>query len=198
MKFQFFAVTATLAALAITGCASKTASRPTPHFEFDQQAPIMLDATEILFQNHYVPAQDINSVELDFPKTLSQSIGHWVNSRLVAKGDMGGTVTVTINEASVTKNDLPTTKGVEGWFTIDQSEKYTAKIAVTIEAVGIPAGNQSGQINAQRSVTVAENASLAQRENAWVKLTQAIMQDFDASAQRFFYNNMTGAVIQQY
>lgn len=197
MKLHFLAVMLA-ATLAVSACASKAPTRPTPHFSFDQQAPINLDAAEVLFQNNYVPAQDPNSVELDFPKTLSQSIGHWVNSRLVAKGDMGGTVTVTINEAGVTKSDLPITKGVEGWFTVDQSEKYTAKIAVTIEALGIPAGNQSGQISAQRSVTVPENASLAQRENAWVKLTQAIMEDFNGSAERFFYNNMTGAVIQQY
>lgn len=196
MKFMSVPVLTLVAALGVTACSTNSyAPKPKPHFAFDQQAPIKLDASSILFQNHYTPSSEPNAFEQDFPVTLSQSIGHWINNRLVAAGDMGGDVIFTIDEASVVKTDLETTPGLQGLLTIDQSEKYTAKIAVTIEAKGVPAGNQAGTITAQRSITVAENATLAQRETAWAKLTQAIMEDFNGSAERFFNNNMAGIVL---
>lgn len=182
-------------ALVLVGCARSMPGSPQPIFAFEKQAPFAIDVDTVLFQNKYVQPMVAPHIEQDMPVSLSRAVARWVSKRLEASGQTGGVLTVTVNEASVVKSELPMSKGIEGWFTIDQSEKYTGTLGVTFEAVDAPFGNISGQVQATHSITVPEDASIHERELAWAKLEEGLLADFDKAAWRLLTEKMPGAII---
>ncbi len=96
-----------------------------------------------------------------------------------------GNPRVTIENASVVEQKLSRTPGFKGLFTNDQSERFDATLAVTFRLYreGTALSVAEGSVNVRRSRTVAENASVAEREQIFYDMTKQLMQAFNTEAE---------------
>ncbi|HEY9567508.1 MAG TPA: hypothetical protein VIR38_05415, partial [Thalassobaculum sp.] len=91
----------------------------------------------------------------------------------------GGRAVFRIIRGSLVESPLQTTGGMQGWFTVDQAERYDAAIEGRLDLYG-PGGHLLGHAAAQatRYRTIAEDASLNDRQRLWYDLVEATAQDF--------------------
>jgi hypothetical protein len=93
-------------------------------------------------------------------------------------------VRVTIRDASIVEVPLPTKKGITGYFTNDQAQRYDGRIEVEITGEVPDTGNGGfrgvTRSTVTHSTTVAENISLADREATFLDITRRMMEDLNA------------------
>ncbi len=169
--------------LVLSACASAPV-RVLPEITFADSPRIGLDVARIEIVQRYQPTYSDPYVEHLFPREPASVIRRWAEDRLVARG-ASGTATLVIVNAAVTEEALARDPGLRGLVTIEQSERYQAEFAVRLE-IAHPASRSSGTTNAlaRRSITVPENASLADRERIWFELTENTMRDLDAKFEQ--------------
>ena len=170
-----------VAVLVLAGCSSAP-SRTLPEITFADQSPIALDVERIEIVQRYEPAFADPYVDHLFPRPPATVIRRWAEERLLARGATG-TATLIIQDASVTEEVLARNPGLQGLVTIEQSERYEARIAVRLE-VTKPTSSGYAEVLAQRSITAPENASLADREQIWFELTENVIDDLDAKFEQ--------------
>lgn len=165
--------------LVLAGCGSAP-PRVFPELTFADRSPITLDVARIEIEQRFQPALADPYVDHLFPQQPAAVVRRWAGERLAARGD-SGTATLIIQDASVTEEVLAREPGLRGLVTIEQSERYDARLAVRLE-IDDPARRRSGfaEVQAQRWMTTAENVSLAEREQAWFELTEKAVRDLDA------------------
>lgn len=150
--------------------------RPGP-LTFDTMTPIALDVARLEVVDVYqAPMQDPN-IDHTFPQTPTDAMRAWAQNRFRPEGS-SGTARLIIQDASVRKEELPRTGGIAGIFTRDQSERLTAAMRVRLEIEGAARGGYA-EARARRSVTLAEDISVAEREAAWASLTRDTLQALD-------------------
>ena len=71
-----------------------------------------------------------------------------------------------------------------GLFSKGQSERYRGRLEVLVEA-DAPGRRTFGNANVivERTITVAEDISLADRSRAWHNMTEAMMADFNKAME---------------
>ena len=171
------------AVVMLASCTMDAPVRPIPRFSYKQYPATNVNVASVEVREDYrMPMQNPN-VEHLMPLPLPQAVADWARSRFRATGT-AGTMVITIRQASVSAKGLPTTEGVRGWFTLDQAERYDAKLLVefNVEGTGDRAG--SGDVNLTRGQTMGENASIQDRDRAWTNIEEALLTDLDASTQK--------------
>ncbi len=165
--------------LLLSACPSAP-SRVLPDITFVDSPKIGLDVARVEIVQRFQPAFSDPYVDHLFPKEPASVIRRWAEDRLAARGP-SGTATLIIVNAAVTEETLARDPGLRGLVTIEQSERYEAEFAVRLE-IDHPVTRSSGVSNAlaRRSITVPENASLAEREQIWFDLTEDTIRDLDA------------------
>ncbi len=155
-----------------------------PELSYAHLGAIQLDVGRIEVVRAYAPPAKKPNVEHLFPVSPLAAAERWVNDRLRAAGRTG-VAQATISRASVVEVPLKRTTGVRGIFTKDQSERYDGVIEISIRILGDD-GREKARVmsRAERSRTVAEDVSLADRGKVWFEMTEAMMNDLDASLQR--------------
>ena len=89
---------------------------------------------------------------------------------------------VTIDEASARSTPFATNKDLEGLLTEEQAERIDARLRVTIEAIdGNGEVNGSATAEAERSRTLPEGITLAERERHYDEIVGALLHDYNAS-----------------
>lgn len=130
------------------------------------------------------------SIQSSLPFNLGRMVMNWPDDRIQTAGtnDM---LRYSVTEASVTSNTLKTTKGIKGVFTDDQSDKIDLKVAAKLELLD-PNGMQKGEVTAmaERSRTLSESMSVAEREQAVYDATTALLMDLDREMERQINNNL--------
>lgn len=168
-----------IAGLSLAAC-ELTPPRPDyPSFDYSDKTPMRFDVGEVVIEQAYKPSVEAPNVELLFPHRPDQAAAGWAADRLIAAGSTRR-LRFIVSDASVTETALTVKTGVSGAVTIDQSEKYDATLAIDVQIVeddGFVAGNATATV--RRSVTVAEDASLNDREATWYRLTKDLMDDMD-------------------
>ena len=108
----------------------------------------------------------------------------WAKDRLRAIGT-NSFARFTIIEASVTETRLDKKEGIIGAFTKDQSELYDAVLEARLEVFD-DSGLSKGfaKARATRSVTVREDSSINQREQAWFNLTEELVRDINVALEK--------------
>ena len=169
--------------LMLAACTSPERPRY-PDITFGHLPPLRLDVASVEVVRAYTPTSMAPNIEQSFPTPPMQAMERWVRDRLQAVGT-SGVATVTITDASATESRLPRTDGIRGAFTTDQTERYTARVEMTVEASRVdPDGarrNGTAVAQATRSRTAAEDATMNQRETIWFEMTEAMMREFDAA-----------------
>lgn len=165
--------------------------------DFSGREPIVLDVASIEVESQYVAPMAPPNIDHELPLTPSDAVRLWASTRLKAGGPQGK-ARVIIKDASVKEIDLDRTKGIKGWFTKDQSQKYEGKFAVDIVIEGTARGF-SGSVSAAvaRSTTVAEDVTLAQREKTMTDLVRDMAGDLDVELDKSIRANMFPVIIIQ-
>lgn len=167
------------------GACSPSSQLPEPiGLAYLTNKPLRLNVARVEVIKKYQSSSTPPHVENDLPMPPVAMIQQWVQDRLLPMGKTGYAV-VTIEDASVIEASLPGTKGFKGMFTVDQSERYDAKMSVKIEIFD-DAGNAKGfaYARAQGSRTVGENLTLGQRRKVWIVMMEKIMNNLDEELDR--------------
>jgi len=172
------AAVAACAVVLVAGCTTPpTASFP--DLTYTYLPPITLNVAKIEIVDKFQPDKDATHIESRLPVSPEQALRNWARDRLRANG-VTGVAKFVIEDASVTETDLKKTQGLKGMFTTDQAQRYDAKVRATIHLEGVPRVSRAyAEAEATRSQTVAEDATINDREQVWFDLTDRLMKDFN-------------------
>lgn len=182
MLSRRLALAAGTATLLLAACQSAP-PRPAPRpVVFSNFGPIVLNAGTIDVADAYRP-MGAKHVEGRSAVPPAEAVRRWAAERLQAAGGTGR-VRVTIRDASIVEVALPTKKGISGYFTNDQAQRYDGRIEVEITGEVPDTGNGGfrgvTRSTVTHSTTVAENISLADREATFLEITRRMMDDLNA------------------
>ena len=171
----------TLSLLAVVGLAA-CSTQPAPKFPeltYTHMPKIVLGVAEIQVVNATSTTSGAKNVEAQMPVSPETALRAWARDRLQANG-VSGVAKFVIEDASVTKTDLIKTPGLKGLVTKDQSERYDSKIRATLKLEGVPRVTQAfAQAEVSRGQSIAEDATINERDQLLFDLTEATMKDFD-------------------
>lgn len=181
-----------VAAVVLTSCNTIVpAQRPTPRYVYQQYPVAMLNVGNIQVVEAYTSPSDGMHAEQLMPDPLPTAVATWARNHFKANGG-NGTLTITVKDASVLKKDLQSAGGFKGAMTIEQAERYDARILVEFKVDGNGTGpDGTGMVNVARGQTIAENASLQDRDAIWTKMAEAMMIDLDAGAQKMLNSKLS-------
>jgi len=154
-----------------------------PELTFRHKQPVRLAVGSIEVINEFRMPFAAPNVEHKMPVAPGPAAERWGADVLQAVGGADKLVMV-ITDASVTETPLERKKGLKGAFITDQTERYTARISVRLE-IRTPENKRRAvaEAFATRSATIAEDATLADRETLWYGLTEKLMDDFDTAVR---------------
>lgn len=184
--FTWFAKWASLlaAGLALAAC------QPTPlpaqeEISFKHYSPIDLDVATVDIVDEYRAPLAKPNVEHLFSTPPAEAIRIWIADRIRPVGGERR-LEVIIRDASVIEVPLPRTEGIKGAFTKDQSERYDAKLEVEMRIYGARSALSEASIHvtATRGRTIAENASVAKREQLFDRITRELMDAMNAEMEK--------------
>ena len=144
---------------------------------FEHRPDIEMDVGTVVVKQAYEAPMQAPNVDHFFPVAPARALMAWGRDRLVAMGD-DGAATYTVTDAAATVEDLGTDESLSAYFTTEQTERYTLKMAVRL-SVDHPDGTGSIRVTGQRATTVPEGASVFDRQRTWYDMTEKLMADMD-------------------
>jgi hypothetical protein len=165
----------------LAACRAGTADYTPQSFRYQQLAPITLNVSEIRVLHESQPT----ATAREFPTSPAQAVEHWTKDRLRA-GGRSGLLEVVIEDAAVHESALQTKQGVSGFFTDEPSRRYDATLRVSFRLYsGAGAlADADAHVTVARSESLKENASVADRERLFDRITASMMQEFNAQAEQ--------------
>ena len=165
-----------LACLTVAAC-STPPSGVYPELGFAHREPIRLAVAEIEVVEQYRPPGAPPNVDHRVPQPPISVMRRWADQRLAPAGT-DGVARVIITDASIVQEAVQQSGGVVGLLSVEQSERYSARLAMAVE-VASAAGSGRADAVAERSVTVLEDATLAEIEDAWFRMVDGAANDLD-------------------
>ena len=153
-----------------------------PQQSFVDRPPIAIDVAQIRIVDAYQPAMTPPHVEHLMAQAPADILRLWGQQRLQAAGS-AGELLVVIEEASIVEEALASSPGLTGLFSNEATDRYAAHFVLRVDAVRA-AWQGSAEASARRSITVLENATLAEREGTLFNLTERTVRDLDAELER--------------
>ena len=171
------------AGMLLTGCAVKTTSAPEVSLTFMNRPAIHLNVGKIQVVNRYQMPLKPPLVEHLMPVAPGAGVERWAMDILRAIGS-GNTAILTIHDASVTEISLQQKPGLKALLTLDQAQRYDARLRATLEIRDVN-GQQRGQVEVEvtRSQTVPENITFNQRTAVWFQMVEGLLADFAAQME---------------
>lgn len=170
--------------LAVLAACETTVERPEfAQFTYTHLPELKLDVARIEFIGEYRSPLTAPHVEHLFPTPPADAVRRWVGDRLQAVG-VQRTARVFLKDASAVGVALEGRTGIEGWFWVDQVERIDGRIHVLVEILdesGLREAYTSAEI--KRSRTLAEDLTLNERDQIYFELTEALMNDFNATLE---------------
>ncbi len=180
--FVFGGLAVTAAALA--GCQTVPTTYEHAELTYAHLPPYQLLVREIVVDQSYVSPSQKPNVEHLFDVSPAQASAQWARDRLKAEGNEN-ILNFVIKDAAVTEDKLEKQKGITGLFTYDQSERYKGVLEVELQVLNDQGFKEASVLaRAERSVTVAENIKLREREKIWFQLTEDLMTEIDRQLQQ--------------
>lgn len=163
----------------LLGCETSAPSTEFPELTYRHLGPITLDVARIEVTTRYIPPLKLPNVEHRAPVPPYVAIRNWADQRLRA-GGRRNQANLVILDASIREVPLPVTGGFKGFFTTDQSVRYDGRVAVLLEIRDV-GGRQLAfaTARAERSMTMGEDATIADREKVWFALTEDLLSDIN-------------------
>lgn len=186
------------AAVALPLLAACTTPPERPMFAditFEHRPDIEMDVADIVVKKEYAAPMQAPHVDHLFPIEPGRALMSWGQDRLVSMGDQG-VATYAVTDASAIVEDLGTDQSLSDYFTTEQAERYTLKMAVRL-TVEHPGGTGSIRVTGQRATTVPEGASLNDRERTWYEMTEKLMADMDAELETTLREELSRYVLSK-
>lgn len=171
-----------LSGLLLGGCETPVEGRKFPEISFRHQTPIRLDVAQVEVRKPAPHAMSKENIEHELPVSLVGTAERWAHERLKPVGTRGAVV-VAIEEASFTETSLKRTTGIKGAFTTDQSERYDAKLRMSVKISDLR-GEGSARATGSRRQSVREDITLADREKIWFKMVESLIRDLDKELEK--------------
>ena len=167
-------------ALLILGGCDTAPPASFPPLSFADDAPITLSIARVEVEDAYEAPLQRPNVEHLAPIPPALGLKQWAEARLRGGGPTGSARFI-IDEASIIETELPRTEGLQAVIRIDQAERHAIRLVGRIVASDPMVGLESVVVTAvaERSMTLAENATLAEREQLWFDLLQGAIADFE-------------------
>jgi hypothetical protein len=167
----------------LAACAEVSPPNPLPELTFAQLDKIQLNVASVEIVESYIPPLRRPNIEQFFPVSPSQVARLWSEGRLAALGTEGRALFI-IDTASVVETLLPVEKGLRGAVTVDQASRYDATLVVTLEI----RNNRGFRLafataRAERSLTVAEDLTLNERNMIQFRLVEDLMNDLNVALE---------------
>jgi hypothetical protein len=185
LKSMFFSV---LAVVLLAGCETPVEGRRFPQIGFTHQTPIALDVASVTVEKP-APSAAKGSVEHELPVTLVAVAERWARQRIKPVGRQG-TAIVKIEQAQMVEERLKKKGGIKGAFTTDQTERYRATLQMSVSIVD-RTGQAEARASGNRTRTVAEDASLADREKVWFEMVESLSRNVDRVLEEQIRKYMT-------
>lgn len=185
---QFLTVAAAAfgAVLALSACATEQPiAGPVPQVGFSHLSPITFKVARVEVDSAYKSLMQAPNAEQRMPTQPERAMLDWALARLKAGGAAGPAVAkFVVEDAAVIETKLTKTKGFKGLLTYEPAERYDARAAASLTVENAATGSSGVvQVTATRSIEVRENATLAEREQAWVELVENLMADFNTQME---------------
>ena len=187
----FFPALALLAA----ACSVPPPDTSFPEITYKHRPPIRFDVREVVVQRDYTPPLKAPNVDHLMPNPPVVLAITWAQDRLAAAGG-SGRLLFRIVDASVVETELHHDSNLQDLFTVSQSERYDAHLAIEVELVddnGFTRASVTGE--ADRSITLPEDSSLHEREKVWFKLAETVMNDLDAELEKTLHQYMAAHIV---
>lgn len=175
----------TACAALLSACMDAPPQKEAPRMTFDQYKPIMLNVAKIEIIDKFHTDGDGKHVELLMKQPPETAVQELLKKQLVAAGP-SGLLRIIIDDASVTGEKLQVTEGMTGMFTNEPSERYRARIALRFESASDDAPDITkahAEVSADRTKTVMKDASPAERDTAFYRLDEELMDDVSHGLQ---------------
>ncbi len=180
-----------LAAVLLAGCETPVEGRQFPQIGFSHQTPIALNVATITVEKP-APSTVQGNVEHELPVTLASVAERWAQQRLKPVGQQG-TAVVKIEEAQMIEERLKKKSGIKGAFTTDQTERYRATLRMSV-SIADQTGQAEARASGNRTRTVAEDASLADREKVWFQMVESLSRNVDKVLEEQIRKHMTAYI----
>ncbi len=178
------AVLLLLGVVALTGCRTPPPENSFPELTWAHKKPYLLAVSEIVVEQQYRTRSQLPNMEERAPLPPVKAAADWAADRLKAVGS-GGRARFIILDGSILRRELETKGGLTGLLTNDQSRQYDGRIAVEL-IVTDAQGNTTGRVwaEARHSRSIAENATLNQRDRILFRIVEQIMRNLDAELDK--------------
>ncbi|KKJ75337.1 hypothetical protein WH95_19125 [Kiloniella litopenaei] len=179
----------------LSGCKTAPSSYEYAELTYTHLPPYNLLVQDVVVDQAYVSPAKSPNVEHLFDIPPAQASERWARDRLYPQGN-SNVLNFVIKNAAVTESKLEQQKGITGLFTYDQSERYTGVLEVELQVLNDQGFKEASVIaKAERSVTVAENIKLRDREKVWYKLTEDLMMEIDRQLQQGIAKHLSHYVL---
>ena len=174
-----------LVGLAVAGACETTVERQEfPEFTYLHHPSIPLDVARITLEEAYRSPLTAPNIEHLFPTSPAEAVGRWVADRLVAVG-VQRLARVTLFDASVVATRLERHEGIEDLLWVEPNERIDARIKISVEILD-ETGSSLAFTTAEvlRSRSLAEDLTLNERDAVYLELTEALMNDLNATLEQ--------------
>lgn len=184
-----------MALIGLGGCVSQPAPRRYADITFRNLPPIQIAVAAVETVVAWQAPLGNGHVEGEMPVDATATAARWGSDRLLATGGSGRAV-VTVEEMSVVETNLSTTSGIRGAFTTDQAQRYDFRLVMRVRADD-PARQVTAEtmVTAERTRSVPEGLTLAEREGIWYATIEQLMRDMDARLSDSVRGEMTAFVL---
>lgn len=180
MRSLFVSLVASCA-LFLAGCAMTPPDVAPVAVTAEHIAPIELSVTNIEFKNEFTPSMQPPYIEHEFRTPPYVAVENLLKKQLVpAAGGEARTLRAVIEEASVLREEIPVKKGFWEKFNRMPAERLKARVFIRFELVNdlapdIVVGH--AEVTAKRNKFLLEDTTLAERDAAYLSLTEDLMTD---------------------
>jgi hypothetical protein len=168
-----------LVGFSLAACATPPPARNLDRISYSERPPIRLDVREVEIQRSYQPPNAAPNVDHLFPVPPAAGAQLWAADRLKAVGP-SRRARFIVREAPVIEIPLARSGGLTGTFTIEQSERYEARLVAELQILA-----EDDRVEASVTVevthhrTVPENLTLNERLQVWHEMTRSLLDEMD-------------------
>ena len=169
----------------LAACDTPPTRQPFAKLTYTYLKPYRLAVGRVDVVDAYRPPLAPPHVEQSFPVSPSGTAAQWGHDRLVAVGGTGRAVYTVLRGDAIDTRLSVNNSGMFSDFENPQSERYDLTIAVSLQIIA-PDGRVAATVDAKatRSITVAEDATLNDRERTWFTLTEQTMKDLNGQLEK--------------
>ena len=182
-------ITMPLAACTMTGDSQR---QPLASLTEPYAQPFYVNASDILVESKYDPLANPKDVSGTFPTPPDLALKRYAETRLKPAGG-AGVLRFIIDDASVFQEQKPSPNPTARWLNVDDKDRYTAVISVSLVRDGVAAtapGAMGNKLRLERTLTIAESSSLADRDRALNNLVAQMLADLDRAVQDSLTNTL--------